>query len=316
MRRNPHLEYIRILTITAQPSITLKRDINVLRTTPFGQLETLNAMNMNLGDILFITQWMQNITSLNCENIPVHKSGSVYMPDFSKMHKLNSLKLQFSKHCSLKVSHFTSKPALKTLPTSLRNLEIINLYDEEEDLITPNDVIAVTSFMEGEIMHWSRELLPLQILDTWLKLESRLVSKYTMLSFLSNLTCLSLDRVSAYTTRVWRECLLPCGKNLNFISLQGWSGNRESPQAMMKRRNERLDKKDLDLALSEFISSLSNIKTILLDDFTCTSGFIMGLNQLTIDSNINYAIENNATITEFTDKTLFNFNISIKKMKI
>ncbi|GAA5802689.1 hypothetical protein HPULCUR_008163 [Helicostylum pulchrum] len=303
-------EHIRTLRIERDTGIQLTRDI-ALNTSPFTQLETLFLNHISLRDIGYITRWIKNVTSIHCRNIPVNRSEPQCLPDFSGMKKLNTLKLQFVKKCNLKLTYFTSVPNLKKLPTSLQTLEFINVYDDEEDIITPQDVVEATNFMirHENISHWQRELPPIVIIDTWFKLEQILVLKYTMLSCLTNLTSLSLDRVSSFTSKVWIKCLLPCAPNLISVYFTGWSGNRESPSSIIKRNsnlNPRRAIPDIERALAVFVASLTSIKLLVLHNFVCSRGLIHGLNNLDRE----YTIQDEQQLE--IDKLLLNFKITIK----
>lgn len=307
---NKQFEHIHTLTIEPFTGLELTRHI-VPSTSPFTRLETLHLNHINLRDIGYITRWIKDVTSIHCRNIPVNRSETQCLPDFSGMTKLNTLKLHFVKKCNLKLTYFTSVPNLKKLPTSLQTLEFINVYDDEEDIITVLDVTEATNFMirHESISRWQRELPPLVIIDTWFKLEQILVLKYAMLSCLTNLTSLSLDRVSSFTSKVWIKCLLPCAPNLISVYFTGWSGNRESPSSIIKRNsslNTRRDIPDIERALAIFIASLSSIKLLVLHNFVCSRGLIHGLNNLEKE----YTVQDEQLLE--IDKLLLDFKITIK----
>ncbi|KAI9329596.1 hypothetical protein BD770DRAFT_56038 [Pilaira anomala] len=313
LNTNPQFEHIRKLTIDSKCTNKLKRHIECRTTSPFKQLEILQFDHTSLNDIAFITLWINHASTVNCQNIPVNESGTVHMPNFSFLKKLNHFKLQFSRKCSLKLTFFFNEPDLNTLPSSLKSLELINIYDEEENWISRQDVLEATAYilMRDEStrasVDWKRTLLPVQIWDIWLKLENRLVLKYKMLASLPNLTRLSLDRISSFTARIWNECLLPCSSQLTFVSFKGWYGDRESPRSIIRRVQNEEKEVDVEQALSRFISSLSNIKEIVLDDFVCTVGLIQGLQKLDKEYTIDRTLE--------VGKKLSNCKITIKTLK-
>lgn len=243
---------------------------------------------------------MPNLTSLHCHDIPVHKKESI--PRFLNLAKLNSLKLKFSKPHSLHVPQFKLQQALPDiLPSSLKVLEMSNLYDEEEHLITQRDIREIALFRRTGV--WTREITPEQVENTLHAIEGFVARKYYFFRSLTNLTSLSLDRISSFTSAIWYNHMAYCSQQLVFISLKGWSGRKEFLDGVVSD----------DSGLVRFISSLACIQTIVLHDFVCTQDFILGLHKLTEPSNMSYQIEHGESILDYLDKPLYNFSISISR---
>ena len=301
------------LTIYAHANTGLQRHHSIRTISPFTHLHTLQLNDMTIGGIEYITDWMTHIHTLKCNNIVTTNNGNAYIPNLSKLYQLETLYLQFAKPSSLTLGFFIDSPEVRLLPSSLQHLTIKNIKDVEEHMITAQDASnAAQHISSGRAMtHWDNPFLPDEMLDFWLTLENTLVLKYTMLSYLSNLKTLSLDSVSSFTAKVWRQCLIPCSSKLEHVSLSNWSGKRESPQAMLYTLAQPTDLqvRDIDLALSEFIASLTKIQSIRLDQFVCTSGFIMGLKGL----QKKYQITDfpKQSISLFLDKSLYEFKIEV-----
>lgn len=306
--------------------------------SPFTQLQHLHLINMDLSDIQFIVrEYAHHISILICENIQVsHMYGDFSMPNFSSMPNLKQLKLHFARRSGfgIVVSGFdlTSRRSppqnfdssiSHILPTSLEQLEITNVYNREEYLFRPQDAtkaIVSQMAMEGN----EHGYLMQEMIENWNNLERQLITKYNMLTNLTSLTCLSLDRITAFTARVWRECMIPCASQLEYLSLSGWTVNsRESPLDMMTRartlttttQEEKMEA--VELALSEFISALSNIKQITLNQFICGEGLVLGLDQFVKTSKKSYCCivddeQSHYLIRHYLGSRLYNFKIVIK----
>jgi hypothetical protein len=332
-QRTTHL--IRSLTITATEGpdfISAQNYIHAVpKKSPFTHLQQLHLFDMDLVDIASLVDWTHHIETLTCENIHVSKNGYFSMPNFATMRNLKKLKLHFARRSYLSCTHFslssTSRPIVNTLPTSLEELEIFNVYNDEEYKIQPQDIVtAARSWLNPNTRNVQIEesgQSPVETCDQWNRIERTLVSKYNMLSCLTRLTSLSLDNTSSFTAKVWRECLVPCGSNLVYLSLSGWSiHTRESPQDMIRRiqlaqeQSKQLEEmiEGVEMAFSEFISSLACVKEITLDDFVCGQGLVRGLNLLNKKSETTHCIENEDQhlIGHYLNIPLYNFKISIK----
>lgn len=267
-----------------------------------------------MSDIEYMTGWMTHLKTLQCTKIPVNY-GSVFIPNLTHIYGLTSLDLQFDGRCSFKLAYFISAPDLKRLPSSITTLKLTGLEDKELDDLTRREIKDAAYFITWNIHHWNWSDSPDQILTLWDKSEEKLLLKYTMLTFLTNLTSLTLDSVIAFTSRVWRECMIPCCSKLRHLSLSGYSDFRESPQAMIDRinayrdtREAHLKRSDVDLSVSEFFSSLTHIETISLDDCVCTYGIVQGISAL--DKNYTIRYRPDTSITLFLNEKLDDFNMT------
>lgn len=284
----------------------LKHFTHSIKYSPFEQVETLNMICMPLRNIQYATIWTPNITSLNCQDIPVEKNEWMVMPKFKGLEKLRSLKLKFAQPYSLRISPFLNRFSQDiypdVFPSTLRTLELANLTDEEGASLIKTTLRDYLQLRETD------DLLTEPLLHVLTHIETEAARKYSIFCSLSNLTSLSLDRLSAFTTVAWSKYMQLCSKKLTFISLKGYMGRIPSLNMTTPE----------DYGLSQFIGSLSSIETIFLDDFLCTPDLILGLKKLT-ESDKTYHIENtidNATdITKYIDKQLYNFCISIRQIK-
>lgn len=316
-RSNRYLKHCQHLTVTALCDTSLSKSNYFRSTSPFKQLNTLHLSSVRMSDIEYITSWMTRLNTLQCIHIPVDTNGCVFVPNLTHLYQLTTLQLRFARPCSLKLTYFISAPDLKRLPSSLTHLTITDIRDREENELSHQEVADAASFITERTTDWNNALSPNEILTAWTKLEEQLVLKYTMLTFLTNLTSLSLHSVGSFTSKVWRECLIPCSTNLRHVSFSGWSDDRESPQAMVsrvfayrRRRQAHLKMSDVDLAVSEFFSSLAQIESISLHDFMCTEGLVKGI--IALDKN--YSIRDwpdTTDITVFLDRPLDDFYMTL-----
>lgn len=267
-----------------------------------------------MGDIEYMTSWMTHLKTLKCTKIPVD-NGSAFIPNLSHIYGLITLDLQFARPCSLKLTYFISAPDLKRLPSSLTHLKITDIQDKEEDDVGYSLASEVAAFLTYRSNIWDYRLSPDEVMMDWTKSEEQLVLKYKMLTFLTNLTSLSLHSVSSFTSRVWRECMIPCSSKLRHLSLSGWEDIRESPQDMIDRfyayretRETHLKRSKVDLAVFEFFSSLTHIESIFLYNFLCTHGVVNGISAL--DKNYTIRGKPNISIALCLHDTLDNFNMT------
>lgn len=315
-RQFEFVEHLHI--ITQENNTPLYPSIHSRSISAFKHLHTLQLSNVRMCDIEYITNWMTHIKSLKCIGIPVDKNGSVSIPNFSQLNQLKSLQLQFDKPCSLKLTYFIASPTLNRLPISLNELKLIDLQDREENEVTHQDIIDTASFLTSRVQQWENTLTPDQILSKWTRLEEQLVLKYSMLSYLTNLTSLTLHSTNSFTSRVWRECLIPCSSKLIHLSIGGWSGSRENPSmivnrihAYRQRRRADLKISDVDRALSEFIASLVKIQSISFNHSVCTDGIVIGVKAL--DKEYDIQGWPGFPIDHFLDESLSDLNITIKQ---
>lgn len=310
------LEYVQKLTITnSNRSAIRNSELDLTKISPLEQLKELNLIQMDMVDIVYLTSWLQNITVLRCQNTQISKRRNFYMASFDRLEYLKTLEIHFENPCALNYHHFTlgTSPSLgsRLLPKTIQTFSLANIYDMEEYL----DLRLHRIYNDTAVDPLDLEDLD-GVTNDWLGLEHNLVMKYRMLTSLCNLRSLTLGRVSSFTARVWRECLIPCCSNLEHLSMKHWTGlgRRESPQSIVNRRLQQDDTlmDDVEAALSEFISSLKDIKTIRLDDFQCGPGLVQGVTKLAKKYTIDTAFQQgeHVKMSHYHDKLLDNCLIS------
>lgn len=319
------LDYIKKLTIQHSDGTFIRDPLtDIIRIAPFKMLEEIHLINMHLTDIAVLLSWLKHIKIIHCENIHVPR-GRINFSIFSRLERLESLHLRFAKPCPFGPAFFTplrdqiGTIYQKGLARSLKHLSISNMYDPEEVLNNSISLNAEELFFNQPTEQLERHF------SCWAQFDEHLVQKYKMFKSLSNLKSLTLGRVSSFTARVWRECFIPCSRNLEYLSMDNWEGakKRETPQGLLARYRRELNRPeevmplyDVDAALSEFIASLKNIKKIELNCFYCEDGIINGLAKLKRPYVI--TCENNLEvkdINEFRHTTLFNVRIEFSELK-
>jgi hypothetical protein len=270
---------------------------------------------MNIVDIVYLASWLPNITVLRCKNTHIAKRKNFSLAIFSRLKQLEILEIHFEYPCALSHYHIilgsNSSVHPRQLPKTIQTLSLNNIYDAEEYL----DSRRYRVYYDTAVNSLDTEDHD-RVINDWLDLEHPIIMKYRMLTSLSNLRSLTLGRVSSFTARVWRECLIPCGSNLEYLSMKHWKGLgiRESPQSITSRQLRQDDALmyDVEAALSEFISSLKNIKTIQLDDFQCGPGLVQGVTKLDKKYAINLASKHDEhdKMSHYQDKLLDNCLIS------
>ncbi|KAI9319902.1 hypothetical protein BX666DRAFT_1917249 [Dichotomocladium elegans] len=265
-----HLKYTRSLSITGL-DIDCEKIIplSIPRIYPFRRLTRLFLEHMYLCDAIELTRWLSNIEELRCEDTLTNDSSqNIVISSFSELARLRVLHLNFKHLCNhadraFFMNHSRPRPGL---PSSLQELKITNLYDPEELLLESD-------------RFWD-----------WQRTEDTLLYKYIPLKNLSRLESLVLGRCSAYTARIWRECLIPCSKQLKHLALTGWrsGGHNESPAALEKRRTHARAagvsvesiQEDVEQAIGEFFGNMKNLRSLELEDFYCGTGITQGLSLL------------------------------------
>lgn len=275
--------------------------LDFAKIAPPVQLKELNLFHMNITDIVYLTSWLQDITVLRCRNTQI--SQKFYMAAFVRLHYLKTLEIHFERPCAFNYHHFSlghhSSLGSPQLPKTIQTFSLSNIYDTEEYLDRRLHPIYNDNPLNME-----------NINSDWLALEHNIVMKYHILTSLCNLRSLKLGQVSSFTARVWRECLIPCGMRLEYLSMKHWKGlgRRESPQSLANRRLQQDDIliDDVETALSEFISSLKHIKKLRLDDFQCGPGLVQGITKLDKKYAIYtpYKQDKNEQISRYSDKLL------------
>lgn len=293
---------------------------------PFQHLRHIYMSFMNITDIKTIAHWMKNLESLHCENTYCTYNQGVSLRLFFDMQNLKSFKVSFVESYNvLPVYDFggrVNKPFKRTIPAKLETLSLEDVYDREEHLIDPNYTSAIERFPDvgGESVELD------SIITSWSILEEQLVQKYSVLASLTNLKSLTLGRVSSFTSRVWQECLKPCASQLEYLAMKRWPGpgKRESPQTLINRRRQASNTAPaaggseriidgVEGAIAEYISCLTNIKEIHLDDFVCGIGLIDGIDKLNKAYHVKVeGLENEKFLmSDFKAIKLFDFKIKM-----
>ncbi|KAI8371483.1 uncharacterized protein BYT42DRAFT_580417 [Radiomyces spectabilis] len=268
------LLYVRSLSMENEID-NRKMAIRLPKIYPFQNLREVHLRNMYLDDITELAMWMDSIEVLTCENIMTRGSQSeLILSVFTKLQRLRVLVLQFMQMCEHSSSSLMMTGTRKMLPASLEVLTLNNLYDCEEYMIRPIIAENIRSNQRPEVL-----------LQRWSMMEQSLVMKYQTFSRLRNLKSLTLGRCNAFTARVWRECLMPCTTQLEYLSLSGCSGraNHEGWKArsLYPGHTPILDiTDDMEAAIGEFFGSLRRIRVLKLSDFCCSGGMATGFLKL------------------------------------
>ncbi|KAI8084307.1 uncharacterized protein B0P05DRAFT_535045 [Gilbertella persicaria] len=301
-RRFDQMHYIRSLTITDHNK-DIQYPIIDIKLSPFRALRELYLINMSLADIDCLISWLRHIKKLCCQHTYIGQRPNLRLTMFSQLHQLEYLQIDFAEHCNLGLSRSTflsdsQGDKKEQLPSTLKTLSLWGVYDYEEVLFEP------------QVNHQEEQ----NTIAYWLQVENTLVQKYHVFASLSNLTSLSLGYVSSFTSRVWRECMLPCANTLLYLDMHQWDSKRESPEMSLRRRlTEENVKDDAEEALAEFIGALNHIKEIQLDAFVCSQGLVDGLAALDKKYEILHGLdkEDDLKIESFMNKQLIQFKIKI-----
>lgn len=305
----PYYDHVTTLCVSGTASSALVDPI-AIRTAnmSFQHLRHMRIADINYTDVKFIMEWMRDLESVHCERIVCSGGQNVSLRIFSDMPCLKSLKLDFAQECNLAPipydfdTHGNVLYKKPTLPSTLETFSLRGIYDREERTANVNDTLVDAD------RH-----------DRWHTLELQLVRKYSMLTLLTRLTSLTLGRISAFTSRVWLECLKPCASQLEYLTLMNWpgAGKRESPHTRPRTpadAPERIIEGSIEAAIADCFSSLTQAKEICLDDFVCDIGFMEGITRL----NATYQIhieglegQQQYTVRDFKAIKVFGFKISI-----
>lgn len=311
----PYYDHVTTLAVSGTTSRALV-DPLAIRTAnmSFQHLRHMRIANINYTDVKFIMEWMRDLESVCCERIVCSDGQNVSLRIFSDMPSLRSLQLDFAQEYNLSPipydfdTHGNVLYKKPTLPTTLETFSLKGIYDREEHMTSAAELLA-----NADSRH-----------DRWHTVELQLVRKYSMLTLLTHLTSLTLGRISAFTSRVWLECLQPCASQLEYLTLMNWpgAGKRESPPMTTTTRipadaSERITEEgssSLETAIAACFSSLTRAKEIYLDDFVCDIGFVEGISRL--DASYQIHIEGLQdqqpyTVHDFKAIKVFGFKISI-----
>ncbi|KAI8977278.1 hypothetical protein BDF20DRAFT_873964 [Mycotypha africana] len=309
------LHFIRRLTITNKeaPNVMIAFNRRQIEIRPFQRVEELCLINISLVDIKCLVTWLKDtLKVVTCRKIRTHQSRQTYKPlqsfdlnIFSELYQLQHLFVEFAEPVVLSSIYVSLFPlsisnSERKLPASLKAFSMINVLDYEQQLIGPTDRDFIHSVPFPLNEEQQRKIN--MMLDRWIASENHLVSKYQAFSYLSNLTSLTLDCVSSFTAKVWRTCYIPIAGKLTYLSMKRWpgQGERDSPTTILSKRrlaepfvetnitpvrtttpitlDTNID--DVEMALSDFITSLLCIEEMRLDLFMCDTGLINGIQRL------------------------------------
>ncbi|KAI8336758.1 hypothetical protein BC941DRAFT_54194 [Chlamydoabsidia padenii] len=265
--------------------------------SPFIAVRKLQLSHMNFNDIVNLVDWFPNLEELDCDKI-LAPQLTVSITAFEALRKLRVLILNFKSACELadgmpfNLTFITTHQQHDTslihqqieqqrwkLPPQLQTLKIANIHDFDECLTPGISVVESSQMEEGMV----------ELIQAWNRMEEILFRKYMVFTTLHNLTDLSLDNCTAFTAKVWRECIAPCTKQLVRLSLGGWAGDgsRESPLVWETQdaSTQSGDMHQVELALSELFAGLSLLESLSLSQFKCAPGLVHGLEQLAQTKN-------------------------------
>ncbi|KAL9550354.1 hypothetical protein MBANPS3_004759 [Mucor bainieri] len=302
----PYYDYITTLYVTGATSNAMVGP-NMLQkpNISFKHLRHMRMDGIHYTDIKFLMGCMRRLESVHCERIRCTAGQSVSLRVFADMPCLKSLELHFDPECHLASSPYDfegsgalpSAKASTLLPSRLKTFSLKGIYDREETLLVERQQL-MTMVMEVE-----------------------LVRKYSMLTSLTRLTSLTLGRISAFTSRVWLECLGPCAPRLEYLTLMQWpgAGRKDSPPldtaALADSASERITTESsiLEAAIAACFSNLTRVKEIYLDDFVCGMGVLDGISQWKTPYQIHIEGLDNPhyTIHDFKAIKVFGFKISM-----
>lgn len=237
---------------------------------PFVQLSRVDLVRMHLVDIIDVVKWLVHIQELRCLDIMTHgMPQNNVLAAFTGLRSLRVLHLHFYTPCNhgnyaFLISRNRARPVL---PSTLRDLQITNLYDTEEQLLN--------------------DLRP----HHWMRIEAALMIKYSPLQSLVNLDTLVLHSCSAYTARIWRECLTPCAHNLRYLSLGGLRSQTHNAALLTPNggnlpandptslwtHDEEAPVRDIWNAIHDFFINLVHLEYLHMEDFTMDSNILDSL---------------------------------------
>lgn len=236
---------------------------------PYIRLSRVDLERMYLVDIIDVVKWLVHIQELRCTDILTDgMTQNNVLASFTGLRRLRVLHLHFYSPCdhgnyAFLISRNRARPVL---PSTLKDLQITNLYDSEEQLLN--------------------ELRP----QHWMRIEGALMIKYSPLQSLVNLETLILHSCSAFTARIWRECLIPCASNLRYLSLGGLRSQGHNAALLTATpandttsfwtTDEESPIRDISNAIHDFFTNLVHLDYLHLEDFTMDSIILDSLRSL------------------------------------
>ncbi|RCH97042.1 hypothetical protein CU097_010176 [Rhizopus azygosporus] len=280
-RTSLQLSYIQSLTISSSSLHQRMIPGTLPRLSAFKQLKKIHLIDLYIDDISKITKLFSHVKVLICDNIRRDDDRcTIHLSIFSHLLELEDIRLHFDRPCNLggPIMPFMHNRNViaPVFPPCLKSLHLLNVYDFEESLIR---------LYSGRPVPSSRT-----------SVEQDLLMKYKMLTSQIRLTTLTLNRCSSFTANIWRLCMIPCTKNLEYLSLTGW-------------KPPVVDRVDSEEALTDFFGGLKQIKEIKLHDFVCTPGLVRGIKKLARSYQMNGQI---GAIEEYLHQTLFDLSLSFQ----
>ncbi|KAI8138836.1 hypothetical protein BJV82DRAFT_582487 [Fennellomyces sp. T-0311] len=244
--RLDHIRTIRIHGRNSRRITQLRAKLSLCtqsRGLVFKNLTQLSLHNIHLHDLGELIALAPSIEILQARKIRCD-SNKVMLSMFSGLKRLRVLDLRFKEPCEHMDNAFNMSSRRRIgLPMNLEAIRLSNVYDPEETyFVQPNNNPLRSRWMEDAF-----------------------VEKYQPFTQLTRLKTLYLGRCNGFTARVWRECIMPCLKNLTHVTLAGW---------LDKANN------DLDVALRETIGHMQTIEQLDFVDFVCGDGIIQGIHDI------------------------------------
>lgn len=253
----------------------------------FPRLKEVYATWNHYEDFLRFITWIPDLEVIWAERIKVmsrHQQMFIFS-DFKKHQKtLKKLSLRFSEGCPVEGYMSESPGSPNILPPTLEVLELVNIYDPDEE----DHMKHLRRVQEKITMEEQR--------SGYAQLQQSLDMKYRSLGQLRNLRALTFGRCNAWTADIWRKCLSACAPKLEFLSLAGWDGKsriQDTPDERLKAREELPGEPPISLAeraIADGFALMSEIRHIQLVKFYIGHGVVQGIKRL-LQNNPDLEIE-------------------------
>ncbi|KAG0174044.1 hypothetical protein DFQ28_008906 [Apophysomyces sp. BC1034] len=273
------LKYVRRIEIRDDGNLPKMSSMRIPAAIPYlKNLKELYIRDVYLDDIVKLVRWIPKIEVLWCENILARGDRNEMLFFTQRLRQLRKFGLFFSRECEFTGCMSLLSTRNNVLPETLEVLAVSNLYDSENYVITEDiDAMRMDDVAASMIRRWNI-------------MEESLLTKYRIFSSLRNLRSLTLGQCRSYTARVWRECFIPCGKQLEFLSLTGWHDNQShglldtwqniQPSALSATVNFQDMIEDVEEAIADFLHSIPHLRKLELIDFYCGEGIKQGIRRL------------------------------------
>lgn len=245
--------------------------------TIFPRLKEVYATWHHYEDLLRFITWIPDLEVIWAERIKVmsrHQQMFIFS-EFKKHQKsLKKLSMRFSEGCPVEGYLAESPNEPNVLPRTLEVLELVNIYDPDEE----DHMKHLRKVQEKITMEEQR--------SGYAHLQRSLDTKYRSIGQLRNLRALTFGRCNAWTAETWRKCLLPCAPKLEFLSLAGWDSRgriQDTPDERLKARENLPGEPPISLAeraIADSIARMGKIRRIQLVKFYIGHGIVQGVKRL------------------------------------